>query len=396
MNKSQLISRGQDIVRMVEDIRDNQYLTAAQKNVKLRDLKPLVDEHREAMKRANATAEFRALAAGGNAEGYDTDTSDAAPVQRIAPVMSFSRAEFKAMHSAIHSGTGFRSTELGMKDFTTVEPGLPSVLGIPGIVPIRHEPTRVASLFPSQPAAGPTVRYLRHDTTTGGAGVTAEGAAKPSAVLGINHVDTAVTKIAVLGQASWESISDYSDFQSYLVSELGLEVVETENRQMLSGDGTGENMTGLLTVPGIGTAAKATTDTSLDALQRAMVALRTGAAYTEPDFLVMHPADLGNVRLLKNSLGDYIVGPPAQTGAGMLWGLKVVETTQMPLGTMLIGNSDLAARVFVRQGMFVMSSNAPGFANNLTTFVVEERLTIGAIRPAALYSVTGLGNGTAS
>ncbi|MEU0503984.1 helix-turn-helix domain-containing protein [Nocardia sp. NPDC005998] len=85
----------------------------------------------------------------------------------------------------------------------------------------------------------------------------------------------------------------------------------------------------------------------------------------------MNPIDLGNVRLLRNSLGDYIVGPPAQTGVGMLWELKVVDSPTMPLGTMLMGNSDLAARVFIRQNMFVMSSNAPGFAKHITSSVVN-------------------------
>ena len=62
-------------------------------------------------------------------------------------------------------------------------------------------------------------------------------------------------------------------------------------------------------------------DTDLDAIEKAMTDLRTGAAYTEPDLVIMNPSNYDTVRLAKASTaGTYLLGQPDAGGPKNLWG----------------------------------------------------------------------------
>jgi len=169
-------------------------------------------------------------------------------------------------------------------------------------------------------------------------------------------------------------------------------VTDVENTQVLTGDGTGQNLLGLLNVSGILTRLKGT-DTNLDAMEQAIADLRTGAAFCEPDAVVIHPTSWSIIRRTKDTQGRYLLNAdPSSVEANMLWGIPVLATTSMPVGTALVANLEQGAQAFVRQGFTIDMSNQSGtsFTTNTTLVRAEERLTLGSPRPAALLKVTGI------
>ncbi|NMO03129.1 phage major capsid protein [Gordonia sp. TBRC 11910] len=126
-------------------------------------------------------------------------------------------------------------------------------LGIPGLLPPQldplvvgqiHEP-RLLEKLPTMTIEAPSFEFIRHNSTTGGPGMVAEGAAKPEAVAATDRVIVTARKIAVHGAVTWEAIADFDAFESYWQAELFAQVFDVEAAQILTGDGTGQNLTGL-------------------------------------------------------------------------------------------------------------------------------------------------------
>lgn len=301
-----------------------------------------------------------------------------------APSLDLTEQQAHEMFAALKAGQRSRVEIKAPTDFTGTAPTL-----LPGILARAHEPVRLLDHIPSTSMPGPSIEFLTHQSTVGGAGMVARGAQKPEAQLGIVLTILTARKIAVWASCPDEVLQDFNTFAGYLANELHRIIVETENAQVLSGDGTGENLQGLLGTTGVITRPRAT-DTPLDCLEQAVNDLRVGPAYTDPDAIVLHPSDWSMIRRQKNTLGNYLTGDPVNGPSNTLWGTPVLATTSMPVGTGLVANLQQAAQVFIRSGVTLETSNAQGFTNNTTQFRSEERLALGVQRPAAMVKCTGL------
>ncbi len=263
---------------------------------------------------------------------------------------------------------------------------------VPGIVSRLTEPTRIAQQLPGSAMPGPTIEYLRHISTTGTATTVAPGAIKPEVLFVTDQLVLKASKIAAVTGVTDESLQDFQGFAAYITQELTKVYIDAENLQMLLGDGTGSNMTGLLNTSGVIVRPKAS-DTALDALEQAGQDLRVGPSFTTPTLYVMHPVDFGGVRRAKDTQGRYLVtADPTQTETSALWGVPVIQTTQITQGTALCLNTDAAAQVWTRTGVTIDTSNGStdDYIRNLTRFRIEARLGLAVVRPSAIVKVTGL------
>ena len=178
-------------------------------------------------------------------------------------------------------------------------------------------------------------------------------------------------------------------------------VRRVEEAQLLNGNGTSPNMSGLLNRPGLATAvvtaAGLTAVKAMEGIFNQITALRS-VSFVEPDAVVIHPNDWQTIRLGKDSQGQYYAGGPftgAYGNAGpsnvnQIWGLKAVITTAIAQGTALVGGYQECAQIFRRQGLTVemTNSNVDDFVNNLITLRAEERLALAVYRPAGFGRVT--------
>jgi len=303
-----------------------------------------------------------------------------------APSLDLTEQQAHEMFAALKAGQRSRVELKAATDITGTPPTL-----LPGYVARPHEPVRLLDHIPTTPMNGPSIEFLAHTSTIGTAAMVPRGGLKPEVSLGIVPTILTARKIAVTASCPDEVLQDFSTFVGYLASELNRIIIDTENAQVLSGDGTGENLQGLLTVSG-GIVRAQATDTALDTLEKAVTDLRVGPAYCDPDVIVLNPTNWSTIRRAKDTQGRYLVGDPINGSADSLWGVKVLPTTGMPAGTGLVANLALATQAFIRQGFVLDTSNSAGndFTYNLTRFRAEERLALGVSRPSALVRVTGL------
>jgi len=195
-------------------------------------------------------------------------------------------------------------------------------------------------------------------------------------------------------------LADAPAIRSIIDSRLLFGLQQRLQSQIVSGNGTGENLTGILNSAGIGAVGKGTSpgvagESGIDALYRG----RTNVVWTgfgRPTAFVLNPTDWQNIRLSRESAatatpGTYLFCPPSLQGAPTLWGIPVVEDPNLPAGTALIGDFSQGATLFDReQGAVRVGTVNDQFIRNMQTILAELRVAFVVWRPAVFCKVTGL------
>jgi HK97 family phage major capsid protein len=261
----------------------------------------------------------------------------------------------------------------------------------PGLVMVGTQRLTVADLLARGQTTMNTIRYVQEDTYTNAATTVAEGATKPEATWDLSEVDAPVRKIAVTSKVTDELFADFPAVRDYINERLPFMVRQTEEDQLLNGDGNAPNLTGILSTSGIQTQATGT-DNNPDAIYKAITKVRT-VGFFEPDAVVIHPNNWTPIRLIKTTTGEYVWGHPAEVGPERIWGLMVDVTTAITANTALVGAFRLGAQVFYREGIRIeaTNSNEDDFKKNLIALRCEMREALAVYRPKAFCKTTGLG-----
>lgn len=259
---------------------------------------------------------------------------------------------------------------------------------VPGIVTPPNRQFTIRDLLAPGRTSSSSVEYVKETGFTNSAAPVAETTQKPKSDLTFNLLSTQVRTIAHIFKASRQILDDAPALASYINARgtYGLKFVE-EN-QLLNGDGTGQNLHGILPqATAFAPAFTPTDETAIDRLRLAVLQVIL-AEYPASGF-VLHPTDWAKIELTKDLGGNYIVGNAQSPIGPTLWGLPVVQTQAMAAGEFLTGAFNLAAQIFDRMDVEVLlsSENVDDFEKNMFTIRIEERLALAVYRPEAL--VTG-------
>jgi len=233
------------------------------------------------------------------------------------------------------------------------------------------------------------VKFARQTVRTNNAGMVAEGAAAdPASVYTWAQAEANVRKIVAFAHASDEALADAGQLSGLIDNELRYDLDLEEEQQILAGDGTGQNLEGLITVASAFAAAAGLPNaTRIDRLRLGIlqVALGNYAA----NGVTLHPIDWAGIELLKDSQERYIFGNPNEQSTPRLWGLDVVPTLSHSAGEWMAGNFRMAATLHDRQDTEVLISSEHGtnFIEGMKTIKATKRLALANKRPGAL--VTG-------
>ena len=209
------------------------------------------------------------------------------------------------------------------------------------IVQARRERPTIADLCGSGTISGNAISYFVEAAMQGGFATVAEGGAKPQISFdNPTAVVDALKKIAGWIDMTDEFIEDLGFLKSEIDTRLLYQLTMFEEAQLLSGNGTGQNLLGIRNRSGVQVQA-APTDAAdnADAVFQAMTKVSTATSLTA-DALVIHPLDYQEFRLSKDGNGQYFGGGyfQGQYGNGSvlenpnLWGLRTVVTTAATQG----------------------------------------------------------------
>ena len=251
-----------------------------------------------------------------------------------------------------------------------------------GITPGATRMLRIVDFLPNIPTNSNAWQFVRELLFTNNAAETAEGAAKPESVLTFEDATVNIRTIAHFIKASNQILADAPALASYIDGRLRYGVDAREDAQLITGNGSGQNISGM-TNSGNYTAFTPTSgDTAIDSINRAKYAII--AVDYVPTAILMNPADWGAIERLKTSDLAYLVGNPFGSIVPIMWGLPVVVSNNMTAGYFLTADFTTSYEYLSRQSTVIdVGYVNDDFTKNLVTIRAEKRSALATIRPAS-------------
>lgn len=296
--------------------------------------------------------------------------------------------EFKSM---FEKGLGFKGRATFSKSITSATSGdgnageLIVPQRLPGIIRDPERRLVVRDLLSQGRTTSNAIEYVRETGFTNSAAPVAEGAQKPESSLTFTVEQAPIRTIAHWIMASNQVLADVPMLQSYIDTRLRFGLDQVEEDQLLAGDGTGQNLSGLIpnSTP-FDTSRQKVGDTRIDIVRRAMTQVRI-AEYRATG-IMLHPTDWEEIELLKDIDQRYIWANPSSLLNPTLWGLPVIDTTALEEGEFLVGAFAQAATIWDREDtqVDVSTEDRDNFIKNMVTIRAEKRLGLSVFRPEAI------------
>lgn len=269
----------------------------------------------------------------------------------------------------------------------------------PGITAIPRSAPFFADLFSQVPTNGNTVSYAEMKNPDGGAGMTAEGAAKSQADFDFVEAKADVKKITAFIKTSKEALGDIAGLAGEINGELMTLVKLKKDTQVMLGDNTGNNLNGVITqatafsAP-VGLASAIPAPNNYDVLVAAITQIMTAEVISgEPagflaNVIVLHPVDVAAMKLTKDTTGNYVF-PVTLPGSTNVMEVAVVSNARMTQGEFLVMDSSKGNLRIREDVTFDIGYENDDFTKNLVTILAEMRLAFFIKSNHAKAFVTG-------
>lgn len=270
---------------------------------------------------------------------------------------------------------------------------------------LQYDPTRAVrmrDILGTGSTSSNNIRFPQENTYTNNAAMKAEGAAFGESEFKLVPVDSPVETLGSHITISNEMMEDLGVFSAYISTRLPQKVLNVEDAQILTGDGSSPNIQGIAASGG-GTAYAAAADASAgtgfrnfflpanfgtdvsgsvneyDVLVTAIHQC-INTEYT-PSAIVLNPYDYHALLLRKSTQWDYVREGILPT----VMGVPVIKSTAQSAGSFLVGDFNLGATLFFREniGVEFSNSNNDDFEKNMTTVRAKERIALPITRPNA-------------
>lgn len=271
--------------------------------------------------------------------------------------------------------------------------------------PFYQRPLTVRQLVTNGQTASDTIEFVRLQSVENqarsvaeaqsaapiaGAVTPAVGGVKPESGMTFQRDQTTVKTIAHWLPATKRSLSDAAQVRTLVDAFLLYGLEEELERQIMAGDGTGEELTGIDATSGVQTqdGPEADVEKVFDVLRKARTKVQIGGR-SNPTAYVLNPIDWEAIELSRDGTDRYYgAGPFAMTPSG-LWGLPVVQSEAVPVGTGYCADWTKAV-LWDREQAAIQAtdSHSDFFVRNLVAILAELRCGFAVLRPSAFVKVT--------
>jgi HK97 family phage major capsid protein len=269
------------------------------------------------------------------------------------------------------------------------------------MVPRAYRRTRVRDLFPVATTSSNAIDFFQamgYASTNQGAKSVPDRSSDNSAFGQKPHTNIVFrsNQAPVRTIAHWEAahrnvLDDVPQLQSMINNELLYGLQLEEDRQILFGSATNDELQGVMTAAGTQTYTAPTGELRTDSVRRAIT--KSVLVNYEATGIVVHPIDWEFMELQRGIIpggssgdGQYMVQNIAVGAQSTLWKLPVVETPAMQQGKFLTGAFGTGVQLYDRQQANVRTtdSHADFFTANAMVVLCEERLALAVKRPESL------------
>jgi HK97 family phage major capsid protein len=279
---------------------------------------------------------------------------------------------------------------------------------------IFYDPTRVVRVrdFLNQiPVSGNRMQYMQETSFTNNAATRAEASAYGESEFKLDAVDSNVRSIGSTIDLTVEMLEDVPMITAYIATRLPAKILNVEDTQLLTGNGSAPNLQGLMVSGGgtafddastsdfyqfFNTAAASAYVNEFDVLT-ASKSQCVGYEYT-PNVILVDPVDYHKMLLRKDANANYVV---FINGILTVFGVPIFPNTAVASDGFIIGDFRQGATMGLRDGMEVTFSyeNEDNFKKDRVTVKGSERIGLAIHNPNAFAwgdfsdSITALGTG---
>ncbi len=263
-----------------------------------------------------------------------------------------------------------------------------------------RRPLSIADLFSFETTEKDAVSFFVEGAVDGAPAMTAEGGDYSQLHFGQPTKKTnAIKKVTAFWKNSDELMSDSPRFVSHIDKRAPYLMDITIEDQLVSGDGTGNNITGLLNTNGVIAGEYADIDMAfVESILDYQDQIYRATANYSADALLVSYADYTKLLKLKDKNDQYVLGGPTSMIYGQnvapirtLWGnVRIVPSRAMTAGTMVLGAFKQGGTVIrhVTGRRFEMDYSGDDFTKGLVTFRTSERFTLAVEAPNAFVKLT--------
>jgi len=259
---------------------------------------------------------------------------------------------------------------------------------VPGIVTPFERRLTIRDLCTVAQTTSNSVEWAKETGFTNNARPVTETTTKPQSELTFNLVTAPVRTLAHTFKVSRQMLDDAPALAAYIGSRGTYGLKYVEEQQILTGNGVGQNLNGI--VPQATSFVPAFSTTAEQAFDRVNAALaQVEDANAIADGIVLNATDWRRLLGIKDGDERYLAQQaPFGIQPLQLWGLPVVPSQSMAPGEFLVGQFAGNCFLFDRLTTEVLLSteNSDDFEKNLATVRIESRLAFVVTRPEALIT----------
>ena len=303
-----------------------------------------------------------------------------------------------AIDSLVKGNTNAAKFELKSSDMTMANTFTGVIAGETIVPDIKFDPSRavhIRSLIPNGTTDAQTIRFPKESAYTDNAAATAQGSALGQSDFDLTATSVNVEKIGTFMKITEEMLADTPQLSSYLSARVPSKVLAIEDNQIMSGDGSSPNMSGLFTD---GTAFTTSSGglfyqsvESANEYDVLIAALNQLALlnYTA-DSILLNPTDFHKIVLLKSTANEYLKNQVIQGIQPAIMGVPVTINTAIPAGKFLVGQLSVATQLWIRDGLGIEFSreDSDNFQKSFVTVRALERAALTTYLPNAIVQGT--------
>lgn len=297
--------------------------------------------------------------------------------ETLSTLLAEKADELKAMKEKSGASVQIQLKAVGTMALTTNTTGqIPQAEREAGITRIVRRNPFILELVNVGTIMSNVWEWVEQKNVEGGAAMTAEGAAKSQTDFDLVVASANVKKVTAYIKITKEMLDDVPLMRSEIDQELTELINLKIDEQLLSGSGSGVNLTGIVTNATAWAAGafalSIPTPTKWDVLRTAINQVRVNLF--EPNYIVVHPTDVTGMELSKDTTGQYIMPPFIATDGTTISGIRVVTNTGVTLDKFLVGDFSKAGVRF-KEGLTInVGYENDDFTKNLVTVLAEARL----------------------
>lgn len=242
----------------------------------------------------------------------------------------------------------------------------------------------IENLFSHAPITENTFLYMPL-TVTSNAGFIAEGSAKPESTFGVTAKTGQVKTIATWTKVSEQLFADKSQLINILDNNLTHAVDVTVQNQLISGDGTGENLSGISKVGNFTDYVTGSGDATNTVDRLRNVAFKMRGANIDNLTILLNWTDWSALLGLKSTTNEYLINGILDPVKQTIYGIPVVLSSAVAAGKFAMGNFKMGGIVFDKTAMALeIDRTGDDFTKNLITIRAERRLGFAVVQPKAI------------